>query len=174
MRVISHPRLAWLVAGATLVLGAGIAAAVTLPDQASETATEAVSNAGPSGNSDFGQAVSDTARDPSLQGCEKGRAVAAQATTKAAGHRQGQGPQDNPCGAGDETSGGSGHNGADGAPTGVGSGSGGPGGGGGGGGSQTGSGGGSGGPGGGAGGGGTQTGSGGGSGSGGPATFPSP
>jgi hypothetical protein len=167
MRIRGQRRAAALAAAATLVLGAGIAAAVTLPDEASDRAKEAVSNANgdSSTNAEHGQAVSETARDPSLQGCEKGQAVAAQASTKADEHRQGQGPQEDPCARGED-------GGASASRAGSGGGSGGPGGGGGGGGSEFGSGGGSGGPGGGGGGGGSEFGSGGGSG--GPGTIPSP
>jgi hypothetical protein len=133
--VTNRRRLALVLAAATFVLGVGIATAVTLPDQASDRAEEAVSGA----NADHGQAVSEVARDPSLGGCEKGQAVAGVAS---GGH--GQEPPNDPCGQGEggggsETAGGGG------------GGSGGPGGGGGGGGSEFGGGGGSGGPGGGSG-----------------------
>jgi len=182
MRIRGQRRAAALAAGATLALGAGIAAAVTLPDQASDTAKEAVSNANgdASTNAEHGKAVSDTARNTSLQGCEKGQAVADQAS---GGQRQG--PEQDPCaqgsgGGGGSSQGGGGDNGAGVSQAGSGGGSGGPGGGGGGGGSDVGSGGGSGGSGGG-GGGGSERGSGGGSGgpeggsgSGGPGTIPVP
>lgn len=162
MRPISQRRLAVLAAGAVLALGVGVAAAVTLPNQASDTAKDAVSN----DNAAHGQAVSDTARNTSLKGCEKGQAIAAQASGKTI-------PADNPCarGAGHGGANGTngdnrsnGTNGTNGAPQGSGGGPGGPTGGGGGGGSQTGGGGGSGGPTGGGGYGGSQTGGGGGSG----------
>jgi hypothetical protein len=166
MRSISQRRLAVLATGAVLVLGVGVAAAVTLPDQASDTAKDAVSN----DHAEHGQAVSDTARNTSLQGCEKGQAVAAQASGKTipahdpCGHSTGNGG-DNGTNGDNGGSGTNDTNGPSGTPKGSGGGSGGPGGGGGGGGSQTGSGGGSGGPGGGGGGGGsTEHGSGGGSG----------
>jgi hypothetical protein len=160
MRPISQRRLAAVATAVLLLLGAGVAAAVTLPDNASETAKNAVSN----DNAEHGQAVSDTARNTSLQGCEKSQAIAAQASGKTI-------PANDPCSPGvgggnpNGDNGGNGANDTNGTPQGSGGGSGGPGGGGGGGGgSQTGSGGGSGGPGGGGGGGGSQTGSGGGSG----------
>jgi hypothetical protein len=159
---ISQRRLAAVATAALLLLGAGVAVAVTLPDNAGETAKNAVSN----DNTGHGQAVSDTARNTSLKGCEKGQAIAAQASGKTI-------PANEPCsrgGGGGNPNGDSGgnpngDNGGNGAndTNGTPQGSGGPGGGGGGG-SQTGSGGGSGGPGGGGGGGGSQTGSGGGSG----------
>jgi hypothetical protein len=160
---ISQRRLAAVATAALLLLGAAVAVAVT-PDNAGETAKNAVSN----DNTGHGQAVSDTARNTSLQGCEKGQAIAPQASGKTI-------PANEPCSRGggggnrngdtggnpNGDNGGNGANDTNGTPQG----SGGPGGGGGGGGSQTGSGGGSGGPGGGGGGGGgSQTGSGGGSG----------
>jgi hypothetical protein len=158
---ISQRRLAAVATAALLLLGAAVAVAVT-PDNAGETAKNAVSN----DNTGHGQAVSDTARNTSLQGCEKGQAIAGQASGKTI-------PANEPCsrgGGGGNPNGDSGgnpngDNGGNGAndTTGSPQGSGGPGGGGGGG-SQTGSGGGSGGPGGGGGGGGSVFGGGGGSG----------
>jgi len=156
MRPISQRRLAAIATAALLVVGVGVAAAVTLPDNASDTAKDAVSN----GNAEHGKAVSDTARNTSLQGCEKGQAIAAQASGKTI-------PATDPCsrgGGNGHANGGNGTNGTNGTPQGSGGGSGGPGGGGGGGGSQIGSGGGSGGPGGGGGAGGAEFGGGGGSG----------
>ena len=166
MRPISRRGLAAVVTGAVLALGIGIAAAVTLPDQASDTAKDAVSkDPAPNDNAEHGQAVSDTARNTPLEGCEKGQAIAAQASGKTI-------PANNPCtqGAADGNNGG---NGGNVTPQGSGGGSGGPGGGGGGGGSDVGSGGGSGGPGGGGGAGGTSEHGGGGSG-GPPAGLPTP
>lgn len=156
MRIRGQRRAAAIAAGATLALGAGIAAAVTLPDQASDTAREAVSNTNgnASTNAEHGKAVSDTARNSELEGCEKGQAVADQAS---AGQRQA--PEQDPCAQGGGNDGGSGGDSS--SQVGSGGGSGGPGGGGGGGGSEHGSGGGSGGP-------------GGGSGSGGPDSIPVP
>ncbi len=168
MRTINQRRLTAIAASAVLVLGVGVAGAVTLPDQASDTAKDAVTNA------DHGATVSDTARNTSAQGCEKGQTIAAEASAKAADHRQGQ-AQGDPCSRGGE-----GGN-AETLSSGSGGGSGGPGGGGGSGGSDTGSGGGSGGSGGGGGSGGSEFGGGGGSGgpgggsgSGGPGSIPLP
>jgi hypothetical protein len=160
MRPINQRRLAVLATAGLLVLGVGVAAAVTLPDEASETAKDAVPSGDPA---EHGKAVSDTARNTSLEGCEKGQAIAAQASS---GRVR---PAVDPCsrGGGENDVNGSNTNGGNGISAtrqGSGGGSGGPGGGGGGGGSETGSGGGSGGPSGGGGGGGSQVGSGGGSG----------
>jgi hypothetical protein len=188
MAALTRNRMTLLGVAATLALGMGVAAAVTLPEQASDRAEEVVgslphpqptgtgppSGIPPEDANDHGEAVSETAQDDSLEGCEKGRAVSGVASSKAADHRQDDPPTPDPClQASDERAGpGSGGGGGGSEVGGGGSGSGGPGGGGGGGGggSEVGGGGsGSGGPGGGGGGGGggSEVGGGGGSGSGG-------
>jgi hypothetical protein len=175
MAPFNRKRTALLSLAAALILGMGVATAVTLPDQASDRAKDVVGALpipGPTGSvpptdpagdaNDHGEAVSSVAQGDFPEGCEKGMAVADVASGGAVD------PAVDPCqqGAGDE-------NGAS-QGGGSGSGGGGPdGGGGSGGGGSTaggGSGGGSGGPdgGGGSGGGGSTAGGGSGGGSGGP------
>jgi hypothetical protein len=198
---VTRKRVTLLGVAAVLALGMGAAAAVTLPDQASDRAREVVgslphpqptgtgppSGVPPENANDHGEAVSGVAQDDSLEGCEKGAAVSAVASSKAADNRQDDPPGPDPCLQGPPNDPGGANTGSDG-PTGIGgggavggsavgggggSGSGGPGGGGGGGsgGSAVGGGGGSGsggsGGGGGGGSGGSAVGGGGGSGSGG-------
>ena len=143
MRPISQRRLAVLATSALLVLGVGVAAAVTLPGDASDTAKNAVPSGDPA---EHGKTVSGTAQNTTLHGCEKGQAIAAQASSGKAR------PAVDPCARGAGNGDGNAGNGTTGTRQGSGGGAGGPGGGGGGGGSETGSGGGSGGPGGGGGG----------------------
>jgi hypothetical protein len=184
VRVMTRGRLTLLGVAATLALSAGLAAAVTLPDQASDRAKEVVGNlpapvspelGGDPEANDHGQAVSQVAQDEALTGCEKGMAVSALASSKAEDVRSNSGAGVDPCARGDEDGGRD-----DGSSAGGGGGSGGPGGGGGsgGGGSAQGSGGGggSGGPGGGggSGGGGSAQGSGGGGSGGIPEELPTP
>jgi hypothetical protein len=176
MAPFTRKRAALLSLAATLILGMGVATAVTLPDQASDRAKDVVGALpipGPTGSvpptdpageaNDHGEAVSAVAQDDSLEGCEKGMAVSEVASSKAGDNRP-DGPR--PCGTGED-----GGEGASAQGSGGGSGSGGPGGGGGGGstaggGSGSGSGGAGGGSG--SGGGGSAAGGGSGSGSGGP------
>jgi hypothetical protein len=102
-------RLATMPLAAVLVLGAGLAwGAVGLPEQASDTADEAVAAAQQRGATEVGsevledvthgQEVSAVARDDSLQGCEKGMAVSEVASSK--GNKQG--PGHDPCAKGAE------------------------------------------------------------------------
>ena len=140
---ISQHQLAAVATAALLLLGAAVAVAVT-PNNAGETAKNAVSN----DNTGHGQAVSDTARNTSLQGCEKGQAIAAQASGKTIRANEpcsrgggGGNPNGDTGGNPNGENGGNGANDTNGTPQG----SGGPGGGGSGGGSGTGCGGGSGG-----------------------------
>jgi hypothetical protein len=112
----TRTRFATLGLAATLVLGAGIAAALTLPDTAAERArertadieapnTEGPGNQGENGSiqsetaSEHGKAVSDAARDDSAQGCDHGRAVSDLASSKADGHRQNEGDHPGSCGS---------------------------------------------------------------------------
>jgi uncharacterized membrane protein YgcG len=178
VRAMTRRRVTLLGLAAALIIGGGLmAAAVTLPDRASETARQVLGDLpipGPTGTpadpsaNDHGQAVSELARDDSIQGCEKGTAVSDLASSKADEFRQDPGSPVDPCvqGGDDGTT-------ASARGSGGGGGSGGTGGGGGsgGGGSEQGSGGGGGSGGteggGGSGGGGSEQGSGGGGGSGG-------
>jgi uncharacterized membrane protein YgcG len=102
-RRASRRRTAGLALAAALFLGVGIAAAVTLPDQAPERARTVVPGESnpPEGvlpeASAHGQAVSEVARDPSLTGCEKGMAVSKVASAPAADHRQDGAERPDPC-----------------------------------------------------------------------------
>ncbi|MGH2676110.1 MAG: hypothetical protein ACRDKA_11115 [Actinomycetota bacterium] len=118
-RAARRRRLASMPLAAVLVLGAGLAwGAVTLPDQASDVAEEAVAAAQERANggaetedaetedegtegATHGQEVSEVAQDDSLQGCEKGMAVSEVASSK--GNKQG--PKQDPCAKGDQAGG---------------------------------------------------------------------
>jgi hypothetical protein len=110
MPVLTRRRLGGLALAATLVLGGGLAAALTppeLPEQAAEEAHEAVGQ-GPDvaeEASAHGKAVSELAQDPTLEGCEKGQAVAALASSKADDHRQDDANRTDPCAQADDTEG---------------------------------------------------------------------
>jgi hypothetical protein len=104
MRSFTKKRTVVLAAAAVLALGAGLAAAVTLPDQASDRAEQAQAEkaAGTNGqpsidSSAHGDAVSAVAHDDSVQGCEHGRAVSDVASSKAADDRNSDGPRHDPC-----------------------------------------------------------------------------
>jgi hypothetical protein len=107
-------RLSSLPLAAALVLGAGLSWGVMgPPERATETAREAVAEAqdrkdagsGEVGtgteDANHGEEVSAVAKDDSLQGCEKGQAVAAVASSK--GNKQG--PGHDPCAKGSEAAG---------------------------------------------------------------------
>jgi hypothetical protein len=93
---------------ATLLLGMGVAAAVTFPDQALDNRVSGdLPIPGPTGSTppptdpageanDHGEAVSDVAHDDSLHGCEKGMAVSDVASSKADEHRAND-PDPDPC-----------------------------------------------------------------------------
>jgi uncharacterized membrane protein YgcG len=156
MRTKTRRRAGIIALAAALVTGGGLAAAVTLPGQANDHATQHVTTPDhPAGlglpsDSEHGQTVSDFARNTSLIGCEKGQAIADLASALSLAHRQDAADRPDPCTASEGSEAGGG-----GSASGSGSGSGGPGGGGGSGGGSGvgggGSGGGSGGPGGGSG-----------------------
>ena len=113
MRKRAKKRAATVALAATLILGAGIAAALTLPEQAADRAKERVAGvqlpedakgpgngrAGASAQtaSDHGKAVSEAARDDSTTGCEKGRAVSEIASSKADEHRKNPPKESDPC-----------------------------------------------------------------------------
>jgi hypothetical protein len=111
-RAARRRRLASMPLAAALVLGTGLAwGAGTLPEPASDRAEEAVAaaqergDAGsePDGAEGFegaahGEEVSAVAKDDSLQGCEKGRAVSEVASSKG----NVQGPGHDPCAKGQE------------------------------------------------------------------------
>jgi hypothetical protein len=111
-RAARRRRMASMPLAAALVLGTGLAwGAGTLPEQASDTAREAVAAVQERGDAGsekegaeglegatHGEEVSAVAKDESLQGCEKGMAVSAVASSK--GNKQG--PAHDPCAKGQE------------------------------------------------------------------------
>jgi hypothetical protein len=119
--VRSRPRkrAATLALAAALVLGAGIAGALTLPDQASEVARERVADLQPPGrgqadegqeqlpddSSAHGKTVSGVAHDDAVEGCEHGRAVSGAASSEASGHRSNQGDHPGACGPSEKSNG---------------------------------------------------------------------
>jgi hypothetical protein len=135
MAMFSRNRLTVLGVAATLALGMGVAAAVTLPDQASDRAQEVVgslphpqptgtgppSGVPPEDANDHGEAVSGVAQDDSFEGCEKGAAVSGVASSKAADNRQDDPPGPDPCLQGPPNDPGGANKGSDG-PTGIGGG----------------------------------------------------
>jgi hypothetical protein len=116
MRKPIRRQLASLGLAAALMLGAGIAGALTLPETASEhlkqkledlqppkpdtaTGVPSVTNsAQPEAPNGHGKTVSDVAHDDATKGCEHGRAVSDLASSKADGHRQNQGENPDSCG----------------------------------------------------------------------------
>jgi hypothetical protein len=120
MRVRARKRLASLALAASLILGAGIAGALTLPEQASDVAGERVFDVEPNGpkpgngddegsssdvSSAHGKAVSAVAHDDSTKGCEHGRAVSAVASSKAADNRGNDGDHRGACGPSEKSNG---------------------------------------------------------------------
>jgi hypothetical protein len=111
-RAARRRRLSSLPLAAALVLGAGLSWGVMgPPERATETAEEAVTTAQDrkdsfseegavvgNGETNHGQEVSAVAKDDSLQGCEKGKAVSEVASAK--GNKQG--PGHDPCAKGAE------------------------------------------------------------------------
>ncbi len=106
MRLVTRRRLAGVALAATLVLGAGIATAITLPERVAERAKEVVPTnvppetpgaQKPPDQASHGEAVRTIARDSSLKGCEKGQAVAAVASAKAADVRNNPAKEIDPC-----------------------------------------------------------------------------
>jgi hypothetical protein len=111
METQTRNRFATLGLAAALVLGAGIAGALTLPEQAADRAVERTAdvqaepgpgnggNGGLNSESEHGSTVSAIARGDSTKGCEKGRAVSAAASASSADKRQDDGDHD-PCSEG--------------------------------------------------------------------------
>ena len=135
MAMFRRNRLTVLGVAATLALGMGVAAAVTLPDQASDRAQEVVgslphpqptgtgppSGVPPADANDHGEAVSGVAQDDAFEGCEKGAAVSGVASSKSADNRQDDPPGPDPCLQGPPNDPGGANTGSDG-PTGIGGG----------------------------------------------------
>jgi hypothetical protein len=115
VRALPRRRGAPVLLAAALLLVTGIAAAVTLPNLPAPPEQDTVDTVAPSlapqpslgsvpGSSaegTHGQEVSDVARNSGLTGCEKGKAVSAVASAKAAEHRQNEAEKNEPCAAAD-------------------------------------------------------------------------
>jgi hypothetical protein len=108
----SRRRIGGLAVAATLVLGGGLAAAVTqpeavtLPEGTDDRVREAMGQ-GPEEvgeASAHGKAVAAVAQGSALEGCEKGQAVAGAASSKATENRQDDADRPDPCARGDEES----------------------------------------------------------------------
>jgi hypothetical protein len=106
LRTFPRRRASAMVLAAALLLVAGIAAAVTLPKQATQPDQDTVPSVAPSlapvpedptSASNHGQAVSDVATDPALTGCEKGQAVADLASANAVEKRNNASQENDPC-----------------------------------------------------------------------------
>jgi hypothetical protein len=105
---VARRRMGGLAVAATLAIGGGLSAAAIqqeLPEEAGGRAWESV---GPGAEvaevakmaqevSAHGKAVAAVAQDPSLEGCQKGQAVAAVASSKAAEHRRDDTDRPDPC-----------------------------------------------------------------------------
>jgi hypothetical protein len=106
LRPSPRRRASALVLAAALLLVAGIAAAVTLPEKAAKPDQDTVPSVAPSlapapgdlsADTNHGQTVSDVARDSTLTGCEKGQAIAGVASAKAAEKRKNSSQENDPC-----------------------------------------------------------------------------
>jgi hypothetical protein len=99
---VTRRRIGGVVLAATLMMGGAVAAAVTQQEPAEQAFEEAWANVGRGPEvaaeaSVHGKAVSAVAHDPTLEGCEKGQAVAAVASSKAAEHPQDDADRLDPC-----------------------------------------------------------------------------
>jgi hypothetical protein len=109
-RILTGRRAALVALAAAMTLTGGLAWAGALPTPAQDAIADAVSHLGldlPSSDertpaAEHGAEVSEVARDPSLEGCEKGQAVAAVASEKSEEHRQDPAEKQDPCIQGDE------------------------------------------------------------------------
>jgi len=107
MRHLTHRKIAVLGLAAGLTLSGGLAAAAAgvLPGPAQDAVAAVASHVGinlPSSSDTPSQAthgadVSSVAQDPSLQGCEKGQAVASVASSFSQSHRQDTVDKPDPC-----------------------------------------------------------------------------
>jgi hypothetical protein len=111
IRRLPRRRGAAALLAAALLLVAGIAAAVTVPKRPAKPEQEIVDSVAPSlaapptldsdpvpsAEPTHGQEVSAFAKDTDLIGCEKGQAVAAVASAKAAEHRENPAEKNDPC-----------------------------------------------------------------------------
>jgi hypothetical protein len=110
MPVLTRRRIGGLALVATLMMGGGLAAAVTQPELPEQASEEAWANVGRGPEvaaeaSAHGKAVSAVAQDPTLEGCEKGQAVAEVASSKGAEHRQDDADRPDPCAQADDDDG---------------------------------------------------------------------
>lgn len=113
VRIITKRRAAVLALAAAMTLTGGLAWAGALPPAAQDAIAGVASHLGldlPSSDdhapaAEHGAEVSEVAQDPSLEGCEKGQAVAAVASEKSQEHRQDPTDKQDPCADGDEGAG---------------------------------------------------------------------
>jgi hypothetical protein len=110
MRVLTGRRAAVVALAAAMTLTGGLAWAGALPTPAQDAIAGVANHLGldlPSSDdrapaAEHGAEVSQVAQDPSLEGCEKGQAVAAVASEKSEAHRQDPAEKQDPCTQGDE------------------------------------------------------------------------
>lgn len=110
MRILTKRRAAVLALAAAMTLTGGLAWAGALPTPAQDAIAGLAGHLGldlPSSEdrppaAEHGAEVSQVAQDPSLQGCEKGQAVAAVASEASQEHRQDPAERQDPCVQGDE------------------------------------------------------------------------
>lgn len=108
-RSATRRRAAVLALAAAMTLTGGLAWAGSLPGPAQDAIAGLATHLGldlPSSEdrppaAEHGAEVSETARDPSLQGCEKGQAVAAVASERSLEHRQDPADEQDPCAQGE-------------------------------------------------------------------------
>ncbi len=113
MRPATARRIAVVGLAAATLLTGGLAWAGALPTPAQDAIAGVASHLGldlPSSDDqapagEHGAEVSEVARDPSLQGCEKGQAVAAVASEPSQAHRQDPARDHDPCAASEATQG---------------------------------------------------------------------
>jgi hypothetical protein len=130
----SRRRVGGVALAAALVIGGGAAAAVIQTDDPPPEARRVPAVADPAATdastqgreaisgemgvapdaSAHGRAVRSAAQDPTMEGCEKGQAVAGVASSNAAEHRQNTGGPPDPCARGQQDGNGGGNDGGDG------------------------------------------------------------
>jgi hypothetical protein len=114
--VVARRRVGGLAVAATLVIGGGLTAAAIQPELPEEADGGAWESIGPGPEvaevaevaeevSPHGQAVAAVAQDPTLEGCQKGQAVAALASSKATEHRRDDADRPDPCARADRPAG---------------------------------------------------------------------
>jgi hypothetical protein len=107
--LLPRKRLTAIAFAAALLFLAGLAAAVTLPNKPDQPDPGTLPTTAPSvapteelaEEPTHGRAVAEVAKDPALTGCEKGQAVAAVASAKAAEPRSNPDQKNDPCARGE-------------------------------------------------------------------------